>query len=139
MKWIKSKDKNFIILKIAASMCLLIFFHIFFVAKNIWHYNSWSDVLALFCIVFGVSMLVSTLRDFRDLSRKGKIPLREDERSKMIIGKSSTNAFLAMIIALPFLATFFTTSEIMDINLFAAVLIVMGVSVFIASAVYYNR
>ncbi len=57
----------------------------------------------------------------------------------MITGKSSTNAFVVMIVMLPVLATFFIASGIVDVNLFAAVLIITGVSVFIISIIYYNR
>jgi hypothetical protein len=135
----KKEVRTSIIVRFAVSICLLILFHVFFVAKNIWHYNAWSDVLALFCSVIGFSMFFQTLRDYRDLTKKGRVSIRGDERTRIIFNKSGMNAFFVMIVALPFLATFFSSNAIMDVNLFAAVLIIMGSAIFFASVVYYNR
>ena len=135
MKQIRKKDKLSITVKVITSVCLLIAGAIL----NFKYYTRWGSLTGSLCTTWGFLILFFTLSDLQYILKKGKLPVRDDERSKMITGKSSTNAFVVMIVMLPVLATFFTSSGMVDVNLFAAILIIIGVSVFITSVIYYNR
>jgi len=130
-------DKASIIVRFVASISLLISGVVFNIVKYSWHYDM-LNLFASFCTIYGFSLLFLTLTDLRHFHKKGKMPIRDDERSKMITGKSSKNAFITNIVALPILATFFVTNG-MHIYLFTVVLIVINVTIFLASTIYYNR
>jgi hypothetical protein len=123
------RGKAYIISRLVASACLLIGGVALLLANSIWGYFQFAGA---------VPVLYSALRDLLVLIRGGKIPIREDERTRMIFDKSARNGFFLLLSAVLFIPVLYEMTRV-DIVLISTVVFVVGFLVFLFSLMYYGH